>query len=47
MPEWFHTKSTITTGISQGRRTISKKSSLTMATIETVGMNMVSTIVID
>ena len=47
MPEWFRTQSTIKNIISQGMSTMSNKSALTIATIETVCINMVPMIVID
>ena len=47
MPEWVPKKSTITTRISKYRRMMSNKSDLTMATIETVSINMVTMIMIE
>ena len=47
IPEWVPTKSMIKTRISKCRSRMSKRSSLTMTTIETVGINMVTMILID
>ena len=47
MLDCFHTKSTIKTRIIQGRRKMSKNEALTMATIETVGIQMVTMILKD